>query len=166
MKPVTTRREFITRGGDAVAATAALAALGSVHSMAAEQVAQLRLGIIGCGGMMNGHIQGLIDRKSAVSFGWLCDVDPKQIDKTTRRLDGFQSVPPQHTARYEDVVADKNVDVVIIATPHHWHAPIALAAIAEGKDVYIEKPISHSYDEGPAVVAAAEKYGRVVQHGS
>jgi predicted dehydrogenase len=64
------------------------------------------------------------------------------------------------------VVGDDDVDAVIIATPHHWHAPIALAAMQLGKDVYIEKPISHVYDEGPMMIAAAEKYGRVVQQGS
>ena len=78
----------------------------------------------------------------------------------------FQSPPPKRTARYEDVIADRDVDACIIATPHHWHAPIALAAMQAGKDVYIEKPISHVYDEGPLIIAAAKKYDRVVQQGS
>ena len=78
----------------------------------------------------------------------------------------FQPAAPKRTARYEDVIADKDVDAVIIATPHHWHAPIALRAMQAGKDVYIEKPISHVFDEGPLIIAAAKKYGRVVQQGS
>src|SRR5262249_26306196 len=59
-----------------------------------------------------------------------------------------------------------DVDACIIATPHHWHAPIALALMQAGKDVYIEKPISHVYSEGPLIIEAAKKYGRVVQQGS
>jgi predicted dehydrogenase len=78
----------------------------------------------------------------------------------------FQSPPPRHTAHYEDVLADPDVAACLIATPHHWHAPIALAAMAAGKDVYIEKPISHVYNEGQLIIAAARKYGRIVQQGS
>ena len=55
---------------------------------------------------------------------------------------------------------------MIIATPHHWHAPIAIRAMQAGKDVYIEKPISHVYSEGHAIIEASEKYNRVVQQGS
>ena len=154
------------RSGEAAAVTAALAALPKVHAAGSTTPETLRLGLIGCGGMMGGHLGGMVDRKSAVSFGWLCDVDSRQIATAAKRLDGFQASPASHTARFEEVIADKNVDAVIIATPHHWHAPIALAAMAEGKDVYIEKPISHVYEEGQQIVAAAKKYGRVVQQGS
>ena len=162
----TSRREFMVRGSEAAVVTAALAALPGVHSEAAESKETIRLGIIGCGGQMRSHVRGLTSRKSGVSFGWVCDVDPQQIDQTSKPIDEFQSTTLKRTSRYEDVLADKNVDAVIIATPHHWHAPIALRALAAGKDLYIEKPISHVYDEGPLVVAAAQKYGRVVQHGS
>ena len=138
----------MVRGGEAAAVTAALATLPKVHGADGATPETVRLGIIGCGGMMNRHLGWMVERKSAVSFAWLCDVDPKRLDSASKKVDGFQSSPAQQTARYEDVVADKDVDAVIIATPHHWHAPIALAALAESKDVYIEKPISHVYDEG------------------
>jgi predicted dehydrogenase len=127
----------------------------------------LRLGIIGCGGIMTHHVKGLVGRGEAVTIAWLCDVDPGQIDKmaalVTRQ---FQAAPPRRTARFEDVLADKDVDACVIATPHHWHAPLALAAVQAGKDVYLEKPISHVYNEGLLIIAAAKKYGRVVQQGS
>ena len=64
------------------------------------------------------------------------------------------------------MLADKNIDAVIIATPHHWHSPIGVAALTAGKDAYIEKPISHVYEEGKKIVAAAKKYGRIVQQGT
>ena len=115
---------------------------------------------------MSHHVQGLVERREAVTIPWLCDVDPAQIEKMASYMGGFQSAAPQRTARYEDVLDDPTVDAVIIATPHHWHAPIALRAMAQGKDVYIEKPISHVFDEGPLIIAAAREHGRVVQQGS
>ena len=116
--------------------------------------------------MMNSHVRELVRRRAAVSFAYLCDVDPSQIDRVAQHTPGFQSAAPKRTARYEDVIRDPNVDAVIIATPHHWHAPMAMAAMAARKDCYIEKPISHVYDEGKQIIAAARKYGRVVQQGS
>ncbi len=161
-----TRRRFLRTATDATLTTAAVAALGGVHAWAAAPVERVRLGIIGCGGIMGHHVKGLVGRREAVSINWLCDVDPAQIDKMARNMTGFQSTSPQRTLRYEDVVADQQVDAVIIATPHHWHAPIALEAMREGKDVYIEKPISHVYDEGHQVIKAARMYRRIVQQGS
>jgi predicted dehydrogenase len=166
MRTEPTRREFIRRSAGSAAVLSAASALGAVHAAASERPATIRLGIIGCGGIMGHHVKGLVGRREAVSIAWLCDVDPAQIEKAARLLDGFQSASPKRTSRFEDVVADPDVDACIIATPHHWHAPIALHALRQGKDLYIEKPISHVYSEGPKIVAAAKKYGRVVQQGS
>jgi len=151
---------------EALSVAAAAAALKGAHVLADDRPATLRLGIIGCGGIMGHHVRGLVGRREAVSFAWLCDVDPRQIDKMAGYIGDFQSAAPKRTAQFEDVIGDKDVDACIIATPHHWHAPIALRAMQAGKDVYIEKPISHVYNEGPLIIAAAKKYGRVVQQGS
>jgi len=166
MQGKTTRRQFLERSTEAAALLAAASALGGVHAWAGETPERVNLAIIGCGGIMRHHVKGLVDRKEEVSLPWLCDIDPRQLEQMASLTTGFQSAPPKQTARFEDVLADRDVDACIIATPHHWHAPIALAAMAAGKDVYIEKPISHVYNEGPLVIAAAEKYGRVVQQGS
>lgn len=159
------RRQFLQQSTTASLA-AATAALGGVHTLASERSDTVRLGIIGCGGIMQSHIRGLVSRRDDVKFAWLCDVDTRQIEKTAKLIDGFQSSPARQTQDHDDVVNDADVDACIIGTPHHWHAPIALAAMQAGKDVYIEKPISHVYDEGPLIAAAAQKYGRVVQQGS
>ena len=159
------RREFL-RVSSTASLLAAVSSLGAVHTFGQEADAPLRLGVIGCGGIMGLHLRGLVERREAVSIAWLCDVDPRQLSKSVGVLSDFQAAPPKLTARYEDVSDDADVDACLIATPHHWHAPIALRAMAQGKDVYIEKPISHVFDEGPMIVAAAEKYGRVVQQGS
>lgn len=167
MKPTANRRQFLQQSSGTAALLAATAALGGVHAVAGDKPSRLRLGIIGCGGIMSHHVRGLVERREAVSIGWLCDVDPRQIDKMTKLVaSDFQADTPRVTACYEEVLADHGVDACIIATPHHWHAPIAVAAMQAGKDVYIEKPISHVYAEGPLVVAAARKYGRIVQQGS
>ncbi len=161
-----TRREFLNRTAKTTALTAAAATLGGVYAGAADSAAKLSLGIIGCGGIMGHHVKGLVSRRENVSLAWLCDVDPRQMDKMSAHITGFQSTPPKRTNKFEDVVEDKGVDAVIIATPHHWHAPIALHAMAEGKDVYIEKPISHVYNEGHEIIKAAKQHNRVVQQGS
>jgi predicted dehydrogenase len=164
--PRSNRRAFLEQSAGAAAVVAAATALGGVHAFADDKPRTVRLGIIGCGGIMSMHVKGLVERRENVSIAWLCDVDPKQLDRMASIVSEFQSPPPQRTGRFEDVLADRDVDACIIATPHHWHAPIALAAMAQGKDVYIEKPISHVFNEGPLIIEAAKKYGRVVQQGS
>ena len=167
MNSPTTRRVFLERATRTTVLASAVAALGGVHVSGEEKPHVLRLGIIGCGGIMTQHVKGLVERREAVSIAWLCDVDPRQIDlMATHVARDFQKAAPKRTAKFEEVIADPDVDAVIIATPHHWHAPMALAAMQSGKDVYIEKPISHVFDEGPMIVAAAKKYRRVVQQGS
>ncbi|TWU30209.1 Gfo/Idh/MocA family protein [Bythopirellula polymerisocia] len=166
MSKQTPRRDFLKQSAEAGVVLAAASALGGVHVFAGEQSSKVRLGIIGCGNIMLLHLQGLAERRENVLLEWLCDVDPQQIDAAARAVSGFQSTAIKQTSRYEDVLEDDQVDACIIATPHHWHAPIALRAMQAGKDVYIEKPISHVYDEGPRIIAAANKYGRVVQQGS
>ena len=160
------RRTFLKKSTQTSAVLAAASALGGVHSNAANASSTVRLGIIGCGSIMNHHVKGLVSRGDDVSIEWLCDVDPQQIDKISKLLSQSTAAPPKHTARYEDLLEDANVDACIIATPHHWHAPIALRAMEAGKDVYVEKPISHVYNEGPLMAASAKKYGRIVQQGS
>ena len=162
----TNRRDFLRASTESAAAVAALTALGPVHSSAASPEGHVQLGIIGCGGIMGHHVRGLVSRKENVGFAWLCDVDPRQISEKAKMIEGFQRSAPKQTSRFEDVAADPNVDAVIIATPHHWHTPIALAMMQADKDVYVEKPISHVFNEGPLMIEAARKYGRVVQQGS
>jgi predicted dehydrogenase len=166
MSGETNRRQFLQQSTEVAALTAAVTALGPVHTQAAQRESTVNLAIVGCGGIMTHHVKGLVSRKEAVSLSWLCDVDPGQIDRMANVAKGHQSKAPKKTSKFENVIADKDVDAIIIATPHHWHAPIAIQAMQEGKDVYIEKPISHVYNEGHAVKAAAKKYGRVVQQGS
>ncbi|MDP7274780.1 MAG: Gfo/Idh/MocA family oxidoreductase, partial [Planctomycetaceae bacterium] len=108
--------------------TTALAATGIVgaHAAGKEQSQTVRLGIIGCGGIMGHHVKGLVERRENVHFSWLCDVDPAQMNRKESIIGSFQAKPARRTHKYEDVLSDPRVDAVIIATPHHWHAPIGL----------------------------------------
>lgn len=164
-KHETTRRSFLQQSAGAAAVVAATTGVG-VHAQASKKGATVRLGLIGCGGIMRHHVRGLVGRRENAKVVWLCDVDPQQIEKVAAILASGSSTKPRRTKRFEDVFEDDGVDACVIATPHHWHAPLALRAMRAGKDVYLEKPISHVFDEGPLVTAAAKKYGRVVQQGS
>lgn len=159
------RRDFLTSVSATATTLAAASAIQPLYAASARRK-QLRLGIIGCGGIMTHHVKGLVSRKENVQIAWLCDVDPAQIKRMSQHVTGVQSSPPKQTANYEDVIHDADVDAVIIATPHHWHAPMAVNAMQQGKHVYIEKPISHAYNEGHAIVEASKKYDCVVQQGS
>ncbi|HAA48766.1 MAG TPA: oxidoreductase, partial [Planctomycetaceae bacterium] len=152
------------RGFLAGASTSAVTS--SLLAGSATPAETLRIGLIGCGGIMNSHSRSLSHFASHVHVSWLCDVDPRQIDRIAGIVSRYQKSSPRRTGRFEDIVEDNNVDIVIIGTPHHWHARIALLALAAGKDIYLEKPMSHVFNEGPAIIAAAKKYKRVVQHGS
>lgn len=164
MTDIVSRRDFLMAG---TAATGTLAAAAFAGASASERAPDcIRLGVIGCGGIMHHHVAGLCERRSSVEFRWLCDVDPRQMESISAPIGSFQEEAPKRTAEFEHVLEDESVDAVLIATPHQWHCPIALGAIAAGKDVYCEKPLSHVFSEGPLVVAAAKKHQRVVQHGS
>jgi len=161
------RREFLKQSTESAALAVSLASLGGVHAHGADESRKLRLGLIGCGGMMGDHVtESLFSQRHQMTVDWLCDVDPSAIERTGKNLANYQSDKPRTTSRFEDVLQDSRVDACIIATPHHWHAPIAMRAMQAGKDIYVEKPLSHVFNEGPALIAVAKKYGRIVQHGS
>lgn len=137
--------------------------LGNATKSAAN--ARLGFGFIGTGKICRGHLI-TFSGMPAVQPVAVCDVRTWQIDQALATLgeQGYHDVTS--TAYYEEVLANPAVDVVCITTPDHWHAAIAIAAMQAGKDVYVEKPITLTIEEGKAVVAAEKKYGRIVQVGS
>ena len=92
-----------------------------------------------------------------------CDCYQGHLDRAKERTDGKIET---NFAQYKKVLDRKDVDAVVIATPDHWHLPMVLDAFEAGKDVYIEKPMTHKVEEGPQMVEAAKRYKRVVQAGS
>lgn len=131
------------------------------------RVAVIGLGQLGGPGVgARGH--QLIDRLrevASVRIVALCDVDSQILGREVKRFAGWQQrVKSYHDMR--DVFGDPDVDAVFIATPNHWHALATVWACQAGKDVYVEKPASHSIWEGRQMVAAARKHKRIVQVGT
>lgn len=157
----TTRRMFLQdAGAAAVAIGVSGAALGAPGANDKVTVA-----VIGTGGMGTGHVRALSARND-VNIAWLCDVDEKRLASAAEVVSQAKVKAPQTTKDLRQVLADKTVDAVWIATPDHWHTPAALLAMEAGKHVYVEKPCSHNVREGRLLVDAAQRTGKVVQVGT
>jgi predicted dehydrogenase len=156
------RRQFLTSG-------AALAVASSRLGRYAEAFADtpLRVGLIGTGWYGKADLFRLI-QVAPVEVVSLCDVDSAMLADAAQQVAGRQlsKKAPRTYADYRRMLAEKDLDLVLIATPDHWHALPFLEAVKAGADVYVQKPVSVDVIEGQAMVAAARKYGRVVQVGT
>ena len=124
----------------------------------------IRFAVVGFGSRGLNHIDGLREVKGARMVA-LCDVDQAILD---RQVNKYRDLGEKIEA-YTDIrklLENKDIDVVSFATPNHWHSLGAIWAMQAGKDVYVEKPISHNVWEGRQVVAAARKLNRIVQAGT
>ena len=158
------RRKFLSdslRGTAAVGAVAGLAA----RTKAAAPSDRVRVAVIGVNGMGGFHVKSLAGRTGAV-VATICDVDERVAATAAKNVNKKTGKTPKQVGDFRDVLDDPNIDAVVIATPHHWHCPIAIRALQAGKDVYLEKPATHVFSEGRLLIEAARKYKRVVQHGS
>jgi predicted dehydrogenase len=151
----TTRRGFIQGG---LAAGAALALPGRLVRAAANN--QVNLGLIGCGG----RGEALLDsfhKIEGVNIAALCDPDEQRTAKLKKKYGTAKTC-----SDLREMLEDKDIDAVVIATCNHWHALAAIWAMEAGKDVYVEKPLANTHWEGQQVVAAAKKYDRICQVGT
>lgn len=120
----------------------------------------VRVAVVGVNGRGMSHVEAFTKMQGARLVG-LCDVDTNVLDRRARGLNGIQ--------KFQDIrklLESREVDVITIATPNHWHSLAAIWACQAGKDVYVEKPCSHNVFEGRKCVEAARKYKRIVQHGT
>ncbi|MFP4502658.1 MAG: Gfo/Idh/MocA family protein [Candidatus Hydrogenedentota bacterium] len=155
----TTRRQFFgMAGGAALAATA----LGSKAVAANDRIQVAGVGLRGQG-------WGLVRRAQQCKLAEvvaLCDVDRKVLDKRAKELEELTGKQPKTYTDMRDLYENEGIDAVTIATPNHWHVLAAIWAMQAGKDVYCEKPISHTIFEGRQLVNAQQQTGRVLQHGT
>ena len=151
------RRKFVSSLAVAGAALAATSRLPG-----ADAKARPKVGVIGCG-WYGGVNLGVFARCTNVEVVALCDVNTQHLQKTLQEVARHQTTVPRTYGDYREMLAGGGLDIVIVATPDHWHALPAIAAMKAGADVYLEKPIGVDVIEGEAMVAAARKYGRVVQ---
>src|SRR5208283_1917424 len=122
---------------------------------------RVRVAVCGLHGRGKDHIDGF-SRVPNVEIAALCDVDENVLRKRLGEVSG----KPQIYVDIRKLLEDKSIDAISIATPNHWHSLMAIWACQAGKDVYVEKPCSHNLWEGGQLVHAAEKYNRIVQHGT
>ncbi len=160
---MTNRRSFLKQSA---------AASGGVFYIAKTSWAQkspgdtVNVAVIGFGGRGGSHIDSYKKLKNeGVRIAALCDVDRNVMGKRVQALDQDNIKVAQYTDMRK-VFEDKSIDAVSIATPNHWHALASIWAIQAGKDVYVEKPVSHCVWEGRQIVKAARKYGKIVQTGT
>jgi predicted dehydrogenase len=156
------RRNFMA--GSAVAATAAAA---STRAYAAAGDKKRRVGLIGCGWYGKCDLLQLMNIEP-VEVVSLCDVDSKMLNECADLMQSRQvsKKRPKTYASYTDMLAEKNLDIVLIATPDHWHALPMIAAVESGADVYVQKPTGVDVLESKAMLDAARATGRVVQVGT
>jgi len=154
------RRSFL--GGSLMAAAAA----GAVPSFGIQVQADdtsandtLSVAVVGVNGRGRNHIDGF-NGKHGCRVTHICDADSNVGKDRAGRL-GAKFVQD-----IRDIVADDSIDIVSIATPNHWHALAAIWAMQNGKDVYVEKPVSHNITEGRRMVQVARKYGKICQTGT
>jgi len=134
---------------------------------------RIAMGVIGTGGMGTSHLESLVKRREAenILVSRVCDVYQRRLNNAARLVlengaaaDGAGGKGPG-TMEYREVLDDKDVNAVLIATPDHWHTKIAIEAMEAGKDVYVEKPLSHTIEQALACRDAVHRTKRVLQVG-
>ena len=155
------RRGFLRSAALGIAATSPLLAPAQRVLGANERFV---VGIMGAKGRGLALAQEL-GKRADVEIAYLCDVDSRLFDRAPQAIEAVTSKRPKTTMDFRHILDDKDVDALVNATPDHWHAIPTIMACQAGKDVYVEKPISHNIWEGRKMVEAARKYNRVVQVG-
>jgi predicted dehydrogenase len=159
------RREFLEKSTMVAALAGGLGsgrpASAQLNNAAGMAVKPVRLGFLGAG------IRGTLDMEAAKGINGVeivaaADCYKGHLDRVREQV----SPAIQTTGSYKEIIARPDIDAVIIATPDHWHLKMTQEALAAGKHVYCEKPLTHSWEEGEAFIAAADRSGKVLQVGS
>jgi predicted dehydrogenase len=160
-----TRRQFIKQSG-ALAGAASLGLALSPRLAAQSPGANDRVvfGLIGCGTMGRENLRHFLQLNQPVAA--VCDVDESHAARAAGEVVKAGQPAPKRFKDFRQLLEQKDINAVIIATPDHWHALIFIAACEAGKDIYCEKPISHNLVEAKAMLGAARHFKRVVQIGT
>jgi predicted dehydrogenase len=150
-----TRRTFLQ--------ASALSAIAATRAWGAND--KINVGIVGIGGRGTNHIEYYAKQPDA-RITALCDVDQAHLERGVALVQKLTGEKPKGYGDMRQLFADKEINAVSLPLPNHWHALATVWACQAGKDVYVEKPACHDLYEGIQMVAAARKYGRMVQVGS
>ncbi|HEV3167904.1 MAG TPA: Gfo/Idh/MocA family oxidoreductase [Isosphaeraceae bacterium] len=172
MRPIDRRQFFQDSAAMAAGLSLVGAAAGSAQAEDDDAPAKpvsandaIRLAVIGVRGRGMEHIGGFTNLND-VRITTICDVDKNEIGKAQTRLTAKYGSEAKYYQDLRRVFDDKDIDAVSIATPNHWHALAAIWALQAGKDVYVEKPVSHNVSEGRRIVEATRKTGKICQTGT
>lgn len=176
-RKTSSRRDFIATAGKGLAASAALAGFPAIVPAsvlgAASPSNRINVGAIGTGRISRVHDLPGIWRHDIARIMAVCDLDAKRVEDARTLVNGYytkQTGKPYDGvttyASYRELLANKDVDAVVISTPDHWHTLIAIDAVEAGKDVYLQKPASLTIAEGRALSNAVHRSGRIFQIGS
>ncbi len=160
-----TRRQFLQVAGIAAGATTVLGRAPAAHAAQETRAVapsdRIRIALLGAGGMGQGDVETAL-KVPGVELVAAADVYDGRFEECRRKFGKSFAT----TRDYREVLERPDVDAVIVASPDHWHCQMTVDALAKGKDVYCEKPMMHSIDEGVRMLEAQKKSGRVLQVGS
>ena len=167
------RRNFITDSGTTAGGLAAGFTASSLLNPKTARSANddIVVALVGCGGMGRANLRDFI-RVPSVKIAAVCDVDDNRLQNALSDVEQARKATDSpleniHTTKdFRNILERKDIDSVIVGTPDHWHAYVATAACASGKDVYCEKPVSHNIEEGKAMIRATRNHKRVMQIGT
>jgi predicted dehydrogenase len=160
-----TRREFL----DTLATSAAGVAVATTAKSYGQILGsndRLNFAMFGLNSRAYAHLSALKANKNAARISHVCDVDSTILAKFADSTQKTMGEAPKTDKDYRHILALKEIDAITIATPDHWHTPLAIAGLQAGKHVYVEKPCSHNPAEGALLVEAQRKYGKLVQMGT
>ena len=158
------RRDFLITGAAGLTTLRSAALLGRpALVMGAND--RVRVAICGVRGRGGDHLHNYSQLPN-VQIAALCDIDENVLRQRLAQMEKMGLPKPATFTDVRKLLADQSIDAISIATPNHWHSLIAIWACQAGKDVYVEKPCSHNLWEGRQLVRAAQRYDRIVQHGT
>src|SRR5438128_8078462 len=165
------RREFLEQSLFSAAAAAAAASAASLAFAAPANERKvganerLQVATIGVNGQGGNHVTELMANKE-VELVAICDVDPAAYAKQKKKFDSKKRQAPEYVQDIRKLLERKDIHAVSIATPNHWHALAAIWAMQAGKDVYVEKPVSHNISEGRRIVEVCRRTNKICQTGT
>lgn len=124
----------------------------------------IRLGVIGSGSRGT-YVMGVFQKNSGVDVAAICDVYEPNLERALSAAAKSQGHAPKAYRNHKELLADKDIDAVLIATPEHWHYQMVLDALAAGKDVYVEKPLCHTPEQGVRLMEAEKQSKQIIQVG-
>ncbi|MBU2912889.1 MULTISPECIES: Gfo/Idh/MocA family protein [Reichenbachiella] len=160
---MSTRRNFIKKS--AIAGAGASFVLSGTGAWAFSPNETINVAILGTGGRSYALMQA-ISFCDNINLAMLCDVDQVRLDQSKSHAKEKYGFKVKTETDFRKVLEKKQIDAVLIATPEHWHAPMAIMAMQAGKHVYVEKPCSHNLHENELLNAAYKKYNKVCQMGN